>query len=67
MSRKNNIGRRQFLKKATSVAAVAVSFPYIVPASALGKEGHVAPSNRITVGSIGLGWQGPGNTKRSVT
>jgi len=64
MLRKKNIGRREFLKKATSITAAAVSFPYIVPASALGKEGAVAPSNRITVGCIGLGWQGPSNMRR---
>ena len=29
--------------------------PTIVPASSLGADGHVAPSNRITIGMIGLG------------
>ena len=36
-------------------------FPYIVPSSVLGKDGAVAPSNRITVGCIGLGNQGTGD------
>ena len=51
------LNRRQFLKKAT-VTAAAVSFPYVVPSSALGKAGSVAPSNRIVMGCIGTGKQG---------
>ena len=57
---KNDIGRRQFLKRATKVAAGAVAFPYIVPSSALGKAGTVSPSNRVVVGCIGVGSQGRG-------
>ncbi len=34
-----------------------------IPASALGKDGHVAPSNRITVAQIGLGRMGGGHTR----
>jgi predicted dehydrogenase len=49
--------RRQFLRRATAAAA-AVSFPYVVPSSVLGKAGSVAPSNRIVVGCIGVGSQG---------
>ena len=60
---KNNIDRRQFLKKAAGTAAGAIVFPYLVPASALGKAGVVAPSNRIVMGAIGIGWQGMGNMK----
>ncbi len=48
------INRRQFLKK----TAVAVALPYIIPSSALGVGGAVAPSNRITVGCIGVGRMG---------
>ncbi|UCC22763.1 MAG: Gfo/Idh/MocA family oxidoreductase [Planctomycetota bacterium] len=51
------LNRREFLKKAT-VTAAAVSFPYAVPSSALGKAGSVAPSNRIVMGCIGTGKQG---------
>ncbi len=46
--------RRCFLKQAAALAA----FPAIVPASALGRDGAVAPSNRINVGQVGLGWIG---------
>jgi predicted dehydrogenase len=53
--------RRNFLKGAGTVAAAgAVGFPTIVPSSALGKDGKVAPSNRITMGWIGTGGQGRG-------
>ena len=36
----------------------AAAFPYIVPATALGKNGALPPSERITVAQIGLGWIG---------
>ena len=52
--------RRQFLKT-TSALALAASAPSIVPASALGRAGNVAPSNRIVVGCIGVGPQGQGD------
>lgn len=58
MSQKKKINRRQFLKKTTAVAAGAIGFPYVVPASALGKAGSVAPANRIVMGCIGTGEQG---------
>ena len=48
--------RRTFLK----TAAVAIGMPTIIPASALGKNGSVAPSNRIVMGGIGLGRRGRG-------
>ncbi len=53
-----NTSRRGFLKKAAGVAAGTIGFPYIVSASALGKDGGVAASERITVGSIGVGGRG---------
>jgi len=43
--------RRQFIK--TAVAAAAV--PLIVSSSVLGRDGAVAPSNKITLGVIGIG------------
>ena len=53
--------RRQFLGTASTALAAAAVFPTIIPASALGKDGAVAPSNRITVGVIGCGPQGRGD------
>jgi predicted dehydrogenase len=48
--------RRDFLKlSATASAGAALSFPWIVPASALGRAGAAAPSERITLGVIGIG------------
>ena len=38
----------------------AVGFPYIIPSSALGADGHIAPSERITLGFIGMGKLGHG-------
>src|SRR5438128_899702 len=52
------ISRRRFI--ATTAAAMAA--PTIIPASALGAEGRPAPSERITMGVVGWGMQGPGNT-----
>jgi len=45
--------RRNFLKRCSLAAA-----PMIVPASVLGRDGHTAPSNRITIGGVGLGARG---------
>jgi len=56
---KATMTRRAFLLKAAETGAV-ITFPYIVPSSALGADGAVAPSNRITVGCIGVGPQGNG-------
>ncbi len=55
----NATTRRRFLKRALTASAGAVAFPYIVPSSALGAGSHVAPSNRITIGLIGMGKQMP--------
>jgi predicted dehydrogenase len=40
------------------MAAGAVALPFYVPASALGLNGAVAPSERIVMGGIGLGGRG---------
>jgi len=54
------IDRRAFIEGAAGAVLGVASLPYVVPSSALGKAGSVAPSNRITVGCIGLGNQGSG-------
>ncbi|MBW3624272.1 MAG: Gfo/Idh/MocA family oxidoreductase [Armatimonadetes bacterium] len=53
----NKLTRRDFMGK-TAVAAAVAGFPSIIPASALGKDGKPAPSNRITLAVIGTGNQG---------
>ena len=50
--------RRHFL----AAAGAAVALPTIVPISALGRADRPAPSDRITLGVVGWGMQGPGNT-----
>ena len=54
------LSRRIFFRRAAGAALAGTVFPHIIPASALGAEGTVAPSNRITVGCIGTGPQGTG-------
>ena len=54
------ISRRSFIAKTLGTAA-AVGFPYLVPSSALGKAGTIAPSNRLVIGSIGVGGMGTGH------
>jgi len=51
------ISRRAFLQQTTSAAGAVLGAPLIVPARVLGKDGQVAPSNRITMGFIGTGRQ----------
>jgi len=53
------VSRRRFL----SATALAFSAPMIVPSSVLGLGGATSPSNRITMGVVGWGMQGPGNTR----
>lgn len=48
------LSRRKFLRH----SAVAFGAPLFIPGSVLGLNGAVAPSNRITVGGIGLGPRG---------
>ena len=55
--------RRSFLKSSV-VATAAVGFPTVIPSSVLGKDGAVAPSNRITLATIGTGNQGIGEMRR---
>ncbi|MGB2807058.1 MAG: hypothetical protein WBC22_04935, partial [Sedimentisphaerales bacterium] len=57
--RVNTVTRREFLKSSV-VTAAAFAVPTIVPSSVFGAN---APSNRITIGSIGLGGMGTGNMK----
>jgi hypothetical protein len=57
MSRARKLSRRQALARTVAAATGAVSVPYLIPASALGRAGRAAPSNRITVGMIGMGRQ----------
>jgi len=48
------MNRRSFIK----ATAAVLGFPALIPASALGRAGRPAPSERITLGFIGYGTQG---------
>ena len=58
-SRSSKLTRRHFI----ALTGMAAAAPTIIPASALGRGGATAPSNRITMGVVGWGMQGPGNTQ----
>lgn len=53
----SKLTRRRFLRRGVS-AIGTVALPWIVPASALGRGGTIAPSERIVMGGIGLGGRG---------
>jgi len=57
MKNRSPLSRRRFLKQSAAASAV-FSVPTIIPGSALGADGTVAPSERIVVGGIGLGHRG---------
>jgi len=53
----STLSRRRLLKKAAQAGAMMMA-PRIVPAAVLGKDGAVAPSNRIVLAAIGIGSRG---------
>ncbi len=61
MKQKSTLTRRQFLGRSAGVLGAAIVAPAIIPASALGRNGLIAPSERITMGFIGVGTQGGGH------
>ena len=58
MSKKPVIRRRQFLRRGIFAVGAAVAAPYVVPSTALGKDGIAAPSDRIVLGAMGVGNRG---------
>ena len=56
----SRLNRRTFLK----ASAAAISGPAILAGCATDRHGRPAPSERIVMGAIGLGWQGPENLGR---
>ncbi len=58
MSQKKGIGRRQFMRYSTGAAAAGFGFPYIIPSSVLGRSNLFLPSDKITVGCVGMGGMG---------
>lgn len=55
--------RRDFVKRSAAVIAGTFVLPQIIPSSAFGMGKRVAPSDRIVMGSIGVGSQGTSNLK----
>jgi hypothetical protein len=51
------LNRRRFLKTVAQAGAVLAA-PLVIPGSVLGKNGAVAPSERIVLGGIGIGSRG---------
>ena len=54
----NKSSRREFVKRSASTVAGAFVIPYIIPSTALGMGGRLAPSDRVVMGVIGTGSQG---------
>src|SRR6478752_3352437 len=55
------ISRRRFLDQTAALLGGAIAVPTLIPASALGRGGLIPPSERITMGFIGVGTQGGGH------
>jgi predicted dehydrogenase len=53
----SRFSRRRFLATAAQAGAVLMA-PQVIPGVALGRDGAVAPSERIVVGGIGIGGRG---------
>ena len=53
------IKRRDFLRK----SAAAVAFPYIIGSASLVRADNTSPSDKITLGCIGVGGMGTGNLR----
>jgi len=56
-----NMDRRQFIKCTVGAAMGGMAVPYIIPSSVLAQSAGVAPSNKITVGCVGMGGMGNGD------
>ena len=61
MRSSSRLSRRHFLSSTGTALGASIAVPYVLPSSALGKDGAVAPSERITMGFIGVGGQGRGH------
>src|SRR5512140_317817 len=61
MNHLHQFSRRHFLRQSTVALGATLAAPALIPASALGRDGATAPSERINMGFIGLGGQGTGH------
>lgn len=58
MAEDRRVSRRQFLKRSAGVTAAGLAFPCIVPSTVLGRSNAILPSEKLTVGCVGMGGQG---------
>jgi predicted dehydrogenase len=61
MKKKSVLTRREFMFRSAATLGAAAAFPAIVPSTVLGAS---APSNRITMGMVGMGGQMGGHFSR---
>ena len=59
-SPKGRFSRRSFIKTTAQVGAV-LSFPTIIPSSALARQGRIGPNDKIRIANIGVGGMGRGH------
>jgi predicted dehydrogenase len=57
----NKSSRRDFVKRSAALVAGTFVLPQIIPSSAFGMGRRIAPSDRLVIGSIGIGSQGMSN------
>lgn len=57
----NKSTRRDFVKRSAALVAGTFVLPQIIPSSAFGMGQRIAPSDRLVIGSIGVGSQGMSN------
>ncbi len=55
---KKSMNRRKFIQRSAGVTIAGICFPYIVPPSVLGRTNTILPSDKITVGCVGMGGMG---------
>lgn len=58
MARQTTITRRQLLRRAAGAAGTLAAAPYVIASTALGAQGRPPASERITMGTIGVGGRG---------
>ena len=63
MATQMSTDRRRFLKNLGAATSGIICIPNIIPASALGRDGYVPPSDRINLGFIGAGNQAENDVK----
>jgi predicted dehydrogenase len=57
MGDRKNVTRRKFLEHSAAFAGM-LAVPYVIPSSAIGLDDNTAPSERISLGTIGKGVMG---------